>query len=293
MNGFELIIITGMSGAGKSTALRYFEDLDYFTIDNFPCYLLSSFLDLNMKEDRKLKKMAFVIDTRSFEKPEEFEDLVKNLELLGINFKIIFLDARDDILLNRFNLTRRRHPFSKTSSLIQNIEEERKTLQGIREKASYIIDTSTVNEKGLVARIKQIHGESKLKEITVSFISFGFKYGIPIDLDMMFDVRFLPNPYYLDDLREKTGFDKKVQDYVLGFDETREFYSKLEDIIVFLIPKFIKEGKAQLAIGIGCSGGKHRSVIFANKLSESFSKHNNLHVTVSHREQGRHWGIEK
>ena len=116
MNGFELIIITGMSGAGKSTALRYFEDLDYFTIDNFPCYLLSSFLDLNMKEDRKLKKMAFVIDTRSFEKPEEFEDLVKNLELLGINFKIIFLDARDDILLNRFNLTRRRHPFSKTSS---------------------------------------------------------------------------------------------------------------------------------------------------------------------------------
>ncbi len=293
MKEFELIIITGMSGAGKTTALRYFEDLDYFTIDNFPCYLINNFLDPNVKKMERLKKMAFVMDTRSFEEPEEFDAVVEKLNSMGLKCKIIFLDARDDILLNRFNLTRRKHPFSKTSSLIKNIEEERKTLQGIREKASVIIDTSTVGEKGLVERIKEISLGEKFKEMTVSFVSFGFKYGIPIDLDMMFDVRFLPNPYYLENLREKNGFDKDVQEYVLRFEESMEFYKKLEDMLDFLIPKFIKEGKSRLAIGIGCSGGKHRSVTFVNKLSDSFSKYKNLYVTATHREQGRYWDIEK
>jgi UPF0042 nucleotide-binding protein len=183
-------------------------------------------------------------------------------------------------------------PFPKHPPL-KNIEEERKTLQGIREKASVIIDTSTVGEKGLVERIKEISLGEKFKEMTVSFVSFGFKYGIPIDLDMMFDVRFLPNPYYLENLREKNGFDKDVQEYVLRFEESMEFYKKLEDMLDFLIPKFIKEGKSRLAIGIGCSGGKHRSVTFVNKLSDSFSKYKNLYVTATHREQGRYWDIEK
>jgi len=280
----EFVIITGMSGAGKTQALNFFEDKGYFCIDNLPTTLLKDFSDIYDKSNGKIKKLAFVIDIRSWDFIEEFYKQIKILRELNINYKIIFLDARDEIILNRFNLTRRKHPLQIHNSLLKNIEEERERLEDIRNMAGQIIDTSNLDPKSLFTKLgKELGGGSKFK-FNITFISFGFKYGIPLDLDMMFDVRFLPNPYYVDSMKNKTGNEYEVQEYVMQHGESKEFYNKLKDLLDFLIPYFIREGKSHFTVGVGCTGGKHRSVTFVNRLYEYYNSKNDYLASASHRD---------
>ena len=286
-NSFEFLIITGMSGAGKSQAVNFFEDRGFFCIDNLPASLLTSFVDIYNKSKGKIKKVAFVIDIRSWNFVEDFYNELKGLRESGINYKIIFLDSKDEVLLQRFNLTRRKHPLEVYNTLLGNIEEERKRLEDIRSIAAIIIDTSSLTTKELIAKLEEELEMSDKTKINITFLSFGFKYGIPIDLDMMFDVRFLPNPYYIDSLKERTGNDMDVQEYVLNFDGSKQFYDKKKDMLDFLIPNFIKEGKSHLTIGIGCSGGKHRSVTFANRLYDYYSGKKECKVFITHRDSNK------
>ena len=283
-SSFEFLIITGMSGAGKSQAIHFFEDRGFFCIDNLPASLLTSFVDIYNKSRGKIKKVAFVIDIRSWNFIEDFYNELKGLRESGINYKILFLDAKDDVILQRFNLTRRKHPLEVHNTLLKNIEEERRRLEEIRSIATIIIDTSNLTNKELIAKLEDEIDGSDRKKINMSFVSFGFKYGIPIDIDMLFDVRFLPNPYYIDALKEKDGNDVEVQEYVMKFEESHHFLEKIKDMIDYLIPNFIKEGKSHLTIGIGCSGGKHRSVTFVNRLYDYYAGKKECKASLYHRD---------
>lgn len=282
MKRFELLLITGMSGAGKSSAIRFFEDRGYLTIDNLPVKLLSNIYKLFI-DSSKVRKVACVVDSRSWNSAKEFISECKNLKKLEINFKILFLDSKNEVILNRYNLTRRKHPVKEFNTLLENIREERKQLEEVKELANEIIDTSNIGVKELNQKLEKLL-TSETKQITVSISSFGFKYGIPIDLDLMFDVRFLPNPYYIEELKHKTGNDKEVFNYVFDYDLTNEFYLKLKDMLLFLIPQYIKEGKSHLSIGIGCSGGKHRSVSIVNKLYDELKTNDMIEVLKAHRD---------
>lgn len=280
----EILIITGMSGAGKSSAMRFFEDRGYLTIDNIPVALLSEFyLLLKEKAKGKHNKVACVVDSRSWESPAEFKAACRKLKESEADYRILFLNASNNVILNRYNLTRRKHPVTEFTTLHENIKEERKMLESILEMAYVVIDTSELKPKELPKKLELLLS-SESKAMTVSFSSFGFKYGLPIDLDLMFDVRFLPNPYYLDDLKEKTGNEKEVQDYVKSFDETQEFFKKLHDMLDFLIPKYINEGKSHLSVGIGCSGGKHRSVTLVNELFKLYENNDIVAIQKTHRD---------
>lgn len=283
-SSFEFLIITGMSGAGKSQAIHFFEDRGFFCIDNLPVGLLTSFVDIYNKSKGKIKKVAFVIDIRSWNFIEDFYNELKGLRESGINYKIVFLDAKDDVILQRFNLTRRKHPLEVHNTLLKNIEEERRRLEDIRSIATTIIDTSALTTKELLKKLEEELEMSDRIKINISFVSFGFKYGIPIDIDMLFDVRFLPNPYYIDSLKEKDGNDIDVQEYVMKSDESREFYEKIKDMMDFLIPNFMKEGKSHLTIAVGCSGGKHRSVTFVNRLYDYYAGKKECKVSLYHRD---------
>lgn len=281
---FEFLIITGMSGAGKTQAINFFEDRGYFCIDNLPVSLLASFVNLYSKSKGKIKKLAFVIDIRSWTYVEEFFNEIKFLRERNINYKVLFLDAKDEIILNRFNLTRRKHPLDVHSTLLKNIEEERGRMAEIRDMSNVIIDSSNLSTKELVKKLDEKFIHNMKAKLNVTFLSFGFKYGIPLDLDLMFDVRFLPNPFYIDSLKGKTGNEIEVQEYVMQFEDSKIFLEKLKDMIDFLLPSFVKEGKSHLLIGIGCTGGKHRSVTFVNKLYENYSSNNEYRVLLNHRD---------
>jgi UPF0042 nucleotide-binding protein len=211
----------------------------------------------------------------------------KKLKKNEADYRILFLNASNNVILNRYNLTRRKHPVTEFATLLENINEERKMLEPILKMAYIVIDTTELNPKELPKKLEKLLS-SDSKAMTVSFSSFGFKFGIPIDLDLMFDVRFLPNPYYLDELKEKTGNDKEVQDYVKSFDETQEFFAKICDMLEFLLPKYIAEGKSHLSVGIGCSGGKHRSVTLVNELFNRFEKNEVVAVQKTHRDIEKH-----
>jgi UPF0042 nucleotide-binding protein len=284
----EILIITGMSGAGKSTALNYFEDRGYLTVNNMPYFLIDKIEFFNYK--KSLKKMVMGIDVRSFENSEDFFKIIEKLKKENITPKIIYFEAKDDVILNRYNLTRRFHPLEDGASMTENIIAERKKLEDIREIADVIIDTSELKPKELVSRLKKTFEDDKIRDMVVTITTFGFKYGAPTDLDMMFDVRCLPNPYYIPELRVKTGNDMEIQDYVMNGSGSREYLEKIEDMIDFLLPHFIKEGKTQLTIGIGCSGGKHRSVTIANKLSEHIGTNENIKVLLHHKEKDK-WSL--
>ncbi|MEJ6952320.1 RNase adapter RapZ [Natronospora cellulosivora (SeqCode)] len=279
----EFLIITGMSGAGKSVALDFFEDMGYFCIDNLPPAFINKFAELCCHSE--LKKIAIVIDIRG---REFFNALFSELSLMekeGLNYEILFLEASDEALIRRFKETRRKHPLDKEGRILEAILKERRLLEEIRGKANKIIDTSKISQKELFNDLKRIYSFHIIDKETmsVSIISFGYKYGIPMDSDMVFDVRFLPNPYYVNSLREHTGEEKVVQDYVLKWPLTGKFYKNFFGFIHFLLPEYRKEGKSHLMIAIGCTGGKHRSVTTAIKLRDRLVK-DDYRVILEHRD---------
>lgn len=262
----KFVIVTGMSGAGKTTVLKFLEDINYFCADNLPPALLLKFAEL-FEQGTEIDKVALGIDIRGGKLFEDFFQGLSQLTENGYDYEILFLDASDECLIKRFKETRRSHPLSKGGSIAEGIQKERAILEQVKKRADYIIDTSNILTRELKEKINDIfvlHEAFDSLMITVG--SFGFKYGIPIDSDLVFDVRFLPNPFYIPELKELTGNDAPVNDYVMGFEESRVFLDKLLDLLEFLIPKYIKEGKNSLVISIGCTGGKHRSVTIANQL---------------------------
>ncbi|WP_338998073.1 RNase adapter RapZ [Fusobacterium animalis] len=286
----HIIIVTGLSGAGKTTALNILEDMNYYTIDNLPLGLEKSLLDT------EIEKLAVGIDIRTFKNTKDFFKFIKYIKETGVKMDIIFLEAHEAIILGRYTLTRRAHPL-KEVTLLRSILKEKKILFPIKEIADLIIDTTEIKNVELEKRIKKFilakDEENIDVNINIHIQSFGYKYGIPTDSDLMFDVRFIPNPYYIEKLKELNGFDEEVKEYVLSQKESEEFYSKLLPLLEFLIPQYIKEGKKHLTISIGCSGGQHRSVTFVNKLAEDLKnskvlKHINIYVSHREKELG-HW----
>ena len=286
----HIIIVTGLSGAGKTTALNILEDMNYYTIDNLPLGLEKSLLDT------EIEKLAVGIDIRTFKNTKDFFKFINYIKETGVKMDIIFLEAHEAIILGRYTLSRRAHPL-KEVTLLRSILKEKKILFPIKEIADLIIDTTEIKNVELEKRIKKFilakDEENIDVNINIHIQSFGYKYGIPTDSDLMFDVRFIPNPYYIEKLKELNGFDEEVKEYVLSQKESEEFYSKLLPLLEFLIPQYIKEGKKHLTISIGCSGGKHRSVTFVNKLAEDLKnskvlKHINIYVSHREKELG-HW----
>ncbi len=280
----EFVIITGMSGAGKSSAVKAMEDIGYYCVDNMPPVLLSPFAEVCSQSMGKIEKVAMVIDLRGGDLFNQLFDSLEELKQKGIEYKILFLDSTDQTLIKRYKQTRRSHPLAPQDAITEGIKKERKLLCEVRQRAEYIIDTTALGAAQLKEEIRSIFtNEMAFKGIVVNVISFGFKYGIPMDADLVYDVRFLPNPYYIENLRPKTGMNKEVRDYVRGFVQTREFETKLFDMMDFLIPHYIEEGKNQLIVAIGCTGGKHRSVTIAESLANHL-KEKNYSTVISHRD---------
>lgn len=281
----EYVIVTGMSGAGKSTALKIMEDIGYFCVDNFPIPLLEKFVEFADSGETQYQKIAFGLDIRSGESLKYLDQIITNLRMNGHMIRILFMDASDQVLVKRYKETRRAHPLAGTDRVEKGIEQERRQISFLKEMADYIIDTSQLLTRELKAEISKIFEQNQdYKNLFVTILSFGFKYGIPADSDLVFDVRFLPNPYYVEGLRYKNGNDKEIQDYVLQFDEAHDFLDKLEDMVNFLIPNYIIEGKNQLVISVGCTGGKHRSVTLANELYKRLEKNKEYGLKIEHRD---------
>ena len=285
----RLVIITGMSGAGKSTALKMLEDVGYFCVDNLPVPLIPKVADLWKASGTEISKAALGVDIRSGQTFHELHKVLDELDGAKIQYEILYLESEDDVLIKRYKETRRFHPLAGSQGRIEDgIREERKKLQFLKERADYIIDTSHMLTRELKAELNKIFVQNKeYKNLYISVMSFGFKYGIPADADLVFDVRFLPNPYYIDQLRPKTGNDPEVRDYVMSSKTAVTFLEKLTDMVEFLIPNYIQEGKTQLVIAVGCTGGKHRSVTLANTLYQALSKHENYGIRIEHRDIGK------
>lgn len=282
----RFVIITGMSGAGKSSVLKTLEDNNYFCVDNLPIELILKFAELTFSDKNSNdKNVALGIDIRSGQALSELDYILDKMKKSGYHYKILFLDANDDVLIKRFKETRRAHPLTPEGRVDEGIVNERKQLEFLRKQADYIIDTSTLLIRELRMEIEKIFVENKeYKNLFVTILSFGFKYGIPVDADLIFDVRFMPNPYYIDELKYKTGNDDEVKEFVMSSEVSQKFLDKLYDMIKFLIPNYVKEGKNQLVIGVGCTGGKHRSVTVANMLYDRLSEDKNLGIKVAHRD---------
>ena len=280
------VIVTGMSGAGKSTALKMLEDMGYFCVDNLPVPLIPKMAELLSVPGTEINKAALGVDIRSGQNFSELEKILKDLDQSGTRFEILYLESSDDVLIKRYKETRRFHPLSgKGGRVEEGIREERKRLKFLRERADYLIDSSHMLTRELRAELSKIFVENKeYKNLYISVLSFGFKYGIPADSDLVFDVRFLPNPYYVEGMRPLSGNDAPVRDYVMGFETAQVFAEKLEDMIRFLIPNYISEGKHQLIISIGCTGGKHRSVTLANELYRRLSNAKDYGIRIEHRD---------
>ena len=281
----RFVIVTGMSGAGRSTALRALEDAGYFCVDNLPISLIEKFSELIYPGNTEVTKVALGIDIRSGKAFNELAATLEELTVAGVNYEILFLDSSDEVLVKRYKETRRTHPLAQNGRVADGIQEERKRLEFLKKQADYIIDTSNLLTRELKQELDKIFVQNKnFKNLVITVLSFGFKYGIPTDSDLVFDVRFLPNPYYYEELRKLSGNDKPVQDFVMGFEVSHRFLGKLIDMIQFLIPNYVLEGKNQLVISIGCTGGKHRSVTLANKLYERLRNNADYAVRIEHRD---------
>ncbi|WP_373897547.1 RNase adapter RapZ [Haloimpatiens sp. FM7315] len=281
----RFVIVTGLSGAGKTQAIRALEDLGYFCVDNLPTTLIPKFAEACFQTAGKIDKTALVIDIRG---GEFFKDLFNSLYYLkneGYHYEILYLEASDKVLIKRYKESRRKHPLAPEGRIINGINIERDRLSEVRQKSDYIIDTTSLSTMELRKKINSIYGEKDQIEnkLMITVLSFGFKYGIPIDADLVFDVRFLPNPYYIPELKGYSGNDASVRDYVLSFNETKEFIKMLSDMLNFLIPNYIKEGKKQLIIAIGCTGGRHRSVTIANSIYKQLKNQGNI-TSIDHRD---------
>ncbi len=274
-----------MSGAGKTTALKVLEDLGYFCVDNLPIPLMDKFAELTLNGNSDIEKVALGIDIRNGKNLAMIESILEGLVMQHIGYEILFLDASSECLIKRFKETRRNHPLSEGGRVEDGIEVERQMLYFLRKQANWVVDTSRLLTRELRSQLEDIFSKGEdYNNLYITVLSFGFKYGIPIDSDLVFDVRFLPNPYYIDELKYKTGNDKEVQDYVMAFDASKEFLLKLSDMIQFLIPNYIQEGKNQLVISVGCTGGKHRSVTMANALFSILNDKKKYGLKIEHRD---------
>lgn len=281
----KYVIITGMSGAGKSTALKYMEDMGYFCVDNLPIPLLEKFFELAEAGDTHHRQIALGMDIRNGSSLQDLSDITSRLQAEGKNIVTVFMDADDAVLVKRYKETRRTHPLAGKDRIEVGIERERKQVSFLKENADFIIDTSQLLTRELNAALGNIFlMENEYENLFVSVLSFGFKYGIPSDADLVFDVRFLPNPYYIGSLRSKTGNDPEIQQFVMQSPEAERFLGKLEDMIRFLIPNYIREGKNRLVLAIGCTGGKHRSVTLANEIYMRLQKEQKYGLRVEHRD---------
>lgn len=283
----NMVIVTGLSGAGKTQALRILEDLGYFCVDNLPPTLIPKFAELCAQSARRINNIALVVDIRGGEFFRALTDVLDELEQRKVEFEVLFLEASDEVLVRRYKESRRRHPLGTHGEVLRNIREERALLEEIRGRAGKIVDTSNFKPQQLRDKLVELFGADKeVSQLLVTVVSFGFKYGIPLDSDLVIDVRFLPNPHYDPVMRPLTGDDPAVRDFVFNSPVTREFMAKFTDLIKFLIPCYIKEGKTTLMIAIGCTGGMHRSVALANRLGEILNEMD-YRVTVHHRDIGR------
>ncbi len=282
----RIVFVTGMSGAGKRTALKFLEDAGYYCVDNLPVELVLKFVELTVTSERNISNVAICVDVRVGENFGSLLAVLSSMDEKNYEYEILFLEAEDEVLVKRYKETRRNHPLAGEHRIMEGILQERKEIAFLKEKADFIIDTSTLLTRELKQELEKIFVEDeKFTSLMVTILSFGFKYGIPEDADLVFDVRFLPNPYYIDGLRMLTGNDASVHDYVMGFPETEEFLSKLSDMISFLIPNYVAEGKNRLVIGIGCTGGRHRSVTIANELFNRLQE-GSYGIKVEHRDIG-------
>lgn len=281
----RFIIVTGMSGAGKSTALDFLEDCGYYCADNLPVPLIGKFAELVSAPGSEIEKVALGVDVRTGHSFDELGEALLQLKTNGINYEVLFLEAGDEILVKRYKETRRTHPLAGSDRVDTGIAREREALKVIKQQADYIFDTSQMLTRELKAALDNLFINNKTyKNLFVTIVSFGFKYGIPIDADLVFDVRFLPNPYYFEELKHKNGNDKEVRDFVMSHKEADEFLDKLEDMLLFLLPNYIIEGKNQLVVAIGCTGGKHRSVTLAGALYDRMQKHEEYGFKIDHRD---------
>ncbi|MBW3110919.1 MULTISPECIES: RNase adapter RapZ [Bacillaceae] len=289
-NDVQLVIITGMSGAGKTVAIQSFEDLGFFCVDNLPPTLLPKFLELMKESGNKMNKVALVMDLRG---REFFDHLFKALDELAetswVSPQILYLDADDASLVRRYKETRRSHPLAPSGLPLEGIRQERELLEELKGRAQLIYTTSTMKPRELREKILTEFSVNKKTIFTVNVVSFGFKHGIPIDADLVFDVRFLPNPHYIDHMRPKTGLDEEVSTYVLKWNETNKFIEKVTDLLAFMLPQYKREGKSQLVVAIGCTGGQHRSVALAEYLGHHFEK--DYQTKISHRDIQKRKGL--
>lgn len=281
----RFLILTGLSGAGKTQTIRSLEDLGFFCVDNLPPTVIPKFAEACYQTNGNIDKIALVIDIRG---GKFFDDLFESLTFLkneGYKYEILFLEASDEALIKRYKETRRKHPLAPEGRVLNGIASERKKLKDVRERADHIIDTTKLSARQLKEKINNLYSEEGQieTEIIITVLSFGFKYGIPVDSDLVFDVRFLPNPYYIPELKQYSGNDKPVRNYVLDFEGTKTFVDKLQDMLIYLIPNYKKEGKRQLIVSIGCTGGRHRSVAIANKIHEIL-EHSGYNVNIDHRD---------
>ncbi len=285
----RFVIVTGMSGGGKSTAIHMLEDAGYYCVDNLPVSLIGKFSELITKPENEINKAVLGIDARAGQRFEEVAGIIDSLKDKGIPVEILYMDCSDQVLIKRYKETRRIHPMNvnDTGARIEDgIAKEREVLSEIKKRADYVIDSSQLLTRDLRKELDKIFVKNEAyNSLMVTILSFGFKYGIPTDADLIFDVRFLPNPYYVEELKHQTGNDKAVQDYVKGFPECGQFLDKLTDMLSFLIPGYVQEGKYQLVVGIGCTGGQHRSVTIANELYERLkSSGGNYGIKLAHRD---------
>jgi len=284
----EILILTGMSGAGKSHAAKTLEDLGYYCVDNMPAVMISEFVNIYKRVPDKVQAAAFVIDVRG---ESEFDTLISQIDLLGKenNCRIIFIDCADDVIIMRQKEARRNNPLMAAQNLPirEAIEKERELLAEMKQRADFIIDTTNTNIHQLAARVREIVKSSEGSHLSINCMSFGFKYGVPSEADLVFDVRCFPNPFYIESMRNKTGLDADVIEYVLSHKQTLEFIEKLKDMVNFLLPLYIREGRANLIIAIGCTGGKHRSVCIAEVLKK-YLLETNQNATSVHRDINKH-----
>lgn len=283
----RFVVVTGMSGAGKETAINILEDEGYYCVDNLPARLIDKFMELVAGPGSSIDKVCLGLDVRADKSFTYVEEILALLKQNGYNYEILFMDASDETLVRRYKETRRKHPVAPEGRVQDGISKEREILSNIKQKADYVIDTSRLLTRELKEELIRIFVDGeRYNSLMVTVTSFGFKHGIPTDSDLVFDVRFLPNPFYIEELKHLTGLDAPVHDFVMGFSQTREFLQRLTDMIRFLLPYYVKEGKNQLVIAIGCTGGHHRSVTIAEELYKALDGQGDYGVTISHRDIG-------